>query len=141
MGAKDYSSLVLPFAGRYLAQFCVGSGVRLDFTGPPHYEITIESPLSVEALNIDRADPTSTAVLAALRDQLMKPVVSVAEVSGELTIAFGDLTITVPRDNDYEAWQIRADDGLMIVCIPGGELAGFRSSAELPFGASPRSLR
>jgi hypothetical protein len=123
VAADDYTELFAPLAGRSMIQFCVGSGVRLDLGGSPHYEVTIESPMSIQARNIDRAESTSVEVFAVLRDLLMKPVRSVNEHQGQLTVAFDSLTITVPRDDDYEAWQIRADNGLMIVCVPGGELA------------------
>lgn len=53
----------------------------------------------------------------------MKPVLSVSESDGQLDVVFDSLSISVPRDDNYEAWQIRGDDGLMVVCVPGGELA------------------
>ena len=123
VAAEDYKDLFGLLAGRSLIQFCVGSGVRLDLAGSPHYEITIESPLTIVAARIEQAEPTSVEVLGALRDLLMKPVLSVSESDGQLDVVFDSLTISVPRDDDYEAWQVRADDGLLIVCAPGGELA------------------
>ena len=123
MAAEDYSELFVPLTGRSMIQFCVGSGVRLDLDGSPHYEITIETPLTITAMNIERAEPTSVEVLAALRGLLMRAVLSVSEHHGQLSVEFDSVTITVPPDENYEAWQIRADDGLLIVCIPGGELA------------------
>ena len=123
VAAEDYKELFGRLAGRSLIQFCVGSGVRLDLEGSPHYEITIESPLTIVAANIEQAEPTSIEVLGALRDLLMKPVLSVSDSDGQLDVVFDSLTISVPRDDNYEAWQVRADDGLMIVCVPGGELA------------------
>jgi hypothetical protein len=123
VAVDDYSEWFSRLTGRRLIQFCVGAGVRLDLEGSPHYEITIESPLSIAAANIDRAESTSVEVLAVLRGLLMQPVRSVTERDGQLSVVFDSMTITVPRDDDYEAWQIRADDGMLIVCIPGGELA------------------
>jgi hypothetical protein len=123
VAAKDYTKQFVPLAGRSLIQFCVGSGVRLDLEGSPHYEITIESPLTIAGTNIERADATSVEVLAVLRELLMKPVSSVSEHQGQLSVVFESVTINVPSDDNYEAWQIRADDGLLIVCVPGGELA------------------
>lgn len=79
--------------------------------------------MPIEARNNDRAESTSVEVLAVLRDLLMKPVRSVSEYVGQLTVVFDSLTITVPRDDTYEAWQVRAGNGMMIVCVPGGELA------------------
>ena len=123
MADEVYSELFSRLSGRSLIQFCVGSGVRLDLGGSPHYEITIESPLSIAAARIERAESTSVEVLAVLRGLLMQPVRSVVEHDGQLSVVFDSATITVPRDDDYEAWQVRADDGTLIVCVPGGELA------------------
>lgn len=53
----------------------------------------------------------------------MQPVQSVVERDGELSVVFESVTITVHPDDQYEAWQIRADDETLIVCVPGGELA------------------
>ncbi|MEZ0095741.1 DUF6188 family protein [Streptacidiphilus sp. EB129] len=43
---------------------------------------------------------------------------------GVLTIQFacGAKLMATP-DPDYEAWEIVADDGLRVICMPGGELA------------------
>jgi hypothetical protein len=70
--------------GRTLVQFCVGAGVRLDLDGPPHYEITIECPLTIEGAGIKDAEPTSLPVLAVLRDLLMTAVASVSEHAGRV---------------------------------------------------------
>jgi hypothetical protein len=123
VAAMDYNELLSGLSHRSFIQFCVGSGVRLDLDGAPHYEITIESPLSIAASNIERAEPTSTEVLVALRDLLMQPVHSVIQREGELSVMFESVTVTVQPDEQYEAWQIRADDETLIVCMPGGELA------------------
>ncbi len=32
-------------------------------------------------------------------------------------------TLTVESDEHYESWQINADDGLLMVCTSGGNLA------------------
>lgn len=123
MAADDYTELFTPIAGRDLIQFCVGAGARLDLHGSPNYEITLESPLSIAAANIERAEPTSVEVLAVLRTLLMSPIRSVEQRDGQLSVLFESLTITVPPDDRYEAWQIRSDDGLLIVSVPGGDLA------------------
>jgi hypothetical protein len=123
VSTNDYSSLLEPLAGRSLIQFCVGAGVRLDLDGPPYYEITIECPLTITAMSIEGAEPTTPAVLAALRELLMTTALSVTQQDGHLTITFDQASITVPPNDNFEAWQIRSDDGLLIVCTPGGDLA------------------
>jgi hypothetical protein len=54
---------------------------------------------------------------------MMTPVASVSEDAGRLDIVFAGLTIAVPPDERYEAWQVRADNGLLMVCVPGGDVA------------------
>jgi hypothetical protein len=125
VAATDYSGLLSQLSHRQFIQFCVGNGVRLDLGGSPFYEITIESPLSIAASNIEHAAPTSTEVLVALRDLLLQPVQSVTERDGELIVVFESVTITVQPDQRYEAWQIRADDETLIVCMPGGGLSAW----------------
>jgi hypothetical protein len=44
--------------------------------------------------------------------------------NGQLTLRFAEgTTLTVPPDDQYEAWQLRDDTGLLIICTPGGGLA------------------
>jgi hypothetical protein len=112
-------------AGKPLIQYCVGVGVRLDFAVPTFPELTIETPITVErAGDVQVAEPHSQLVvmtLLGLLDQAAEPTVA---NSGQLTLRFtGGTTLIVPPDDKYEAWQLRDDDDLLIVCMPGGELA------------------
>jgi hypothetical protein len=43
---------------------------------------------------------------------------------GKLTLTFSnDITLNILPNDSYETWQITSDNGLRIVCMPGGELA------------------
>jgi hypothetical protein len=43
---------------------------------------------------------------------------------GSLALSFTDgTTLTVPFDEKYEAWEASADDGFMVLSLPGGRLA------------------
>ena len=40
---------------------------------------------------------------------------------GTLVLGLGSATLTVRPHSMYEAWQVRGPDGLLIVCVPGGD--------------------
>lgn len=41
----------------------------------------------------------------------------------KLAVVFGTgVTLTVEPGERYESWQISSDDGLLVVCNPGGDL-------------------
>jgi Family of unknown function (DUF6188) len=115
-----------------LSQFCMSAGdMRLAFwgerIGPIGREILIEHP-TVELSRPDQ--PTSTyergsdVVAASLLSVLGHAVIGFDITGGRLTIIFdGDLQVAVEPDQRYESWQISSEDGLLIVCTPGGELA------------------
>ena len=43
---------------------------------------------------------------------------------GELALRFADgELLTVPPEENYEAWELRDDTGWLVVCMPGGSLA------------------
>ena len=63
-------------------------------------------------------------MLAFLQPLLMTALASVDVAEGVLTLRFDQgPVITVKPDDRFEAWQVRNDAGLLIVCTPGGELA------------------
>jgi hypothetical protein len=54
---------------------------------------------------------------------------AVVEADSALRLAFDDgSSIEVGSDPDYEAWVMSADDGSMLVCMPGGQLAMWDST-------------
>jgi uncharacterized protein DUF6188 len=110
---------------------CFGPGVRLDFNGEHFPELTIECPLEVASADGSRwvGEPLSADAAAQLLPLLLTPV-RAAEVDdgGGLRLGFGDgVQIRVPADDNYEAWQMRRDDGALIVSRPGGDLAIWRT--------------
>lgn len=63
-------------------------------------------------------------VLMTLLGLLNQAAQAVIADTGQLTLCFEDDTVlTVPPDDSYEAWQLRDDTDLLIVCMPGGQLA------------------
>jgi enamine deaminase RidA (YjgF/YER057c/UK114 family) len=55
------------------------------------------------------------------------------EANGTLVIRFEDQTIIrAPSDPNYEAWQISKNDGQLVLCIPGGDIAWWGPRTENP---------
>jgi len=121
MEALDLADVLTRMAGRTLIQFCVGAGMRRDLQGSPYYEITIECPLFLDGS--PPFEPTDDAVVLGVRDLLMQNVGSISVDGGTLTVAIGEHRMVVAPHQDFEAWQINADDGTLVVCMPGGGLS------------------
>jgi hypothetical protein len=46
--------------------------------------------------------------------------------SGELTLVFeGGPELAVGPDEDAESWAVASEDGCLVVCLPGGEVAAW----------------
>lgn len=118
-------------AGRRLSQFGMAvNGLRLMFWGEHlrsvSREILIEHP-TVEIADLGReavtCDSVSETVAVALLPALGQQVRDVTITAGRLTVVFGTgVTLTVEPGERYESWQISSDDGLLVVCNPGGDL-------------------
>ena len=113
-----------------MIQFSVGGGVRLHLHGAPWHVVTIEGEFQYSTS--DEAwtgQPLTVPALERLLRLLMRDLTSATiDDDGALTLDFGDARITVPADDDYEAWQVSADDGFLVVSVPGGELSCWTSS-------------
>lgn len=122
---QQAQSFLNRLAGRPLIQYCVGTGVRLDFGAPDFPELTIETPITVTRSGTVRAgEPHSQLVLMTLLGLLNQAAEATIADDGQLTLRFTEGTsLTVRPDDKYEAWQLRDDNGLLIVCTPGGGLA------------------
>ena len=104
------------------------NGLQLDFGPPGSPKLTIEGPFTVTP-----PDATAETCCEALDEFVIVTVpgllvnqaadATIGE-DRQLTLRFaGGTTLTVPPDDKYEAWQLRDDTGLLIVCMPGGGLA------------------
>lgn len=56
-----------------------------------------------------------------LRDKAVKKITAMK--SGALNVEFENDYLQVKPGESFEAWQLYSDDGLRIICMPGGELA------------------
>ncbi|MEU8663636.1 DUF6188 family protein [Actinoplanes philippinensis] len=121
--------------GHGLLAFRMGTGVRLEFDDDAYHELTIEGSLRfVRADGSERhGEPISLDVAEQLIQLLNAPVTAAAvDPYGTLTVTFGDADLVVPNDEMYEAWQIRSDQGLLVVSMPGGDLAIWKPESDGP---------
>ncbi|MEU4235903.1 DUF6188 family protein [Actinoplanes sp. NPDC026619] len=88
-------------------------------------QVVIEAPALLSGPNGPFAvEPgvTSSDVLAMLLGDVVHG--ARARESGELAICFaGGAELLVGPDADFESWAIVGPDGLLVVCLAGGELA------------------
>lgn len=116
---------------RQLSQFSVAiNGVRLAFWGETAGLVTREIYVEHQTIDVGRRggkveslDWNHPSVTTMLLANVGRPLHDVAIVDGRLSIEFvGDDIFAVEPDDHYESWQISSDDGLLIVCTPGGDL-------------------
>ncbi|MCH6471217.1 DUF6188 family protein [Sinomonas terrae] len=117
---------------RRLSQFAIAiNGLRLAFWGEDAAsiarEIFIEHPTISIAL---KNEPDTThdwnhpVVATALLTCLDKTLTDITLTGGKLTLSFANgVVVTADPDDQYKSWQINSGDGLLVVCMPGGELA------------------
>jgi len=56
---------------------------------------------------------------------------AIGRKDGRLDISFTDgSTLVVPSDPKYEAWEASADDGFLVVSVPGGGLTTWSAKAK-----------
>ena len=120
---QDVERLLRPLIGQALNQLCVGVGdLQLRFDGG--LSITFET-------EVRRADgagvPVAPYTLEGL--SLLVPLLN-GNVTGAAVNGLGGLSLTIdrtelhcPSHRDFEAWNFRRPDGVLVVCTPGGDLA------------------
>jgi Family of unknown function (DUF6188) len=107
------------------AEYTVG----LTFTGD--YFVLIQSPFTLtihgEAISLtpDTSPPEALEPLQSLTGRTVTE--STISDTGTLSLTFDDGSrVVVEPDGDYEAWNLAGPDGLIIVCMPSGELGSGR---------------
>lgn len=78
---------------------------------------------AIHRCDVER-DPTTAGPALALFNRILLS----AEVGDDavLRLMFDEhTTISVPSDTNYEAWTLAGPHKLLVVCMPGGELAVF----------------
>ncbi len=120
---------VLPLSGRTVDRLCLDFAITLTIRGG--LEVKLESPFVLQ-----RADRSEVLLVPDGDAERLSPVMSLvrgtatrveAFKDGRLEVVFADGSkLRVPADEDFEAWQLVGPDGLLIVSLPGGELAVWR---------------
>lgn len=78
---------------------------------------------------VDPADPATLLPAVMLFNRRLESVLMYK--NGTLRLHFEDgARLRVLPHESYEAWNMNGDDGLMIVCMPGGELAVWSKPAQ-----------
>lgn len=128
----------------------LGSRVLVDYaltvSTTDNYSFRIEGSFQfVDASGREHAlvpdgDPAGLAVvLAAARTSL---TIALAFDDGRLELRFCDgSVIRVPRSERFEAWVMTGPEGLLIVSMPGGELATWLPDSGAVRPAPPRRPR
>ncbi len=97
----------------------------LYFTGG--YFVRIETPFTLDigsksAYLSPATDPPEA--FASMHGLVGKAIAESRIDGGTLTLTFDDgARLVVQPDGNYEAWTVAGPDGLLIVCMPSGELA------------------
>lgn len=119
------NQLLAPLANRTLGKFQVGWAVALSFDEAPWYDVIIEGDARFEQRDdLWTGDATELAGVERLHALLREDLVSASVgEDGSLRLEFGEAVITALVDDNYESWQVVADDGLHVVSMPGGGLA------------------
>ena len=104
----------------------MGIGVRLEFDDDAYHELTVESELRFP--QADGTELRGDLIGLVVAEQLVRLLgatvtAAVVDTGGELTIGFGTDRLVVPCTDMYESWQLKSDDDLLIVSMPGGGLA------------------
>lgn len=100
--------------------------VRLYFSGD--FFLRMESAFALDLdgktvrLSPEDDEPELFQPMSGLVGQIVAE--SAIDDAGNLTLVFGNgVTLIAQPDSSYEAWTLTGPNGLMVVCMPGGELA------------------
>jgi hypothetical protein len=117
------TGLLQVVVGEQLVQFRMGYGVHLELGSDA--EVTIETPFRVTTVEDEwTGEPLTEGAAGALLPLILQKVTS-AEVTPDdaLRLGVGPSELMVRPHPDFEAWQLRSTNGLLVVCMPGGGLA------------------
>jgi hypothetical protein len=89
----------------------------------PHeaWTVTVEGAFSVKS----ETDGEYAAPVVTISEIVGESVrlIRVRKVDGELEIQLDRWTLTVPPDDDYEAWQMHSSNGERLIAVPGNGVA------------------
>lgn len=120
---------LVPMAGWTVTQCRIDYAFSILVADDPgvSYEVRIGQPFMLAGEDDETIlDPEGNPVLMAPALRVLRQVIKRATAfkDGRLELKFGDgTTLRVPVCESYEPWKIVSSPGLLIVSLPGGELA------------------
>jgi hypothetical protein len=113
----------LPLGGLRITRCSVDYGVTLLLAGEgPQYELRLQTPFTL--IEGDRRlllEPEHTATLGPVVTLFGRNVSSAETLDdGCLSLRLHDALLHITPHPEYEAWTLTGDDGLLVVCGPGG---------------------
>jgi len=118
--------------GLRVSQFAFSNdGMRMSFWPQEGTVTTVEVFVQEETIGLGRAgtpaaevDATGEFAAATLVKSLNCQLDDINVKDGKLRVLFDNgLELTAAPNAHWESWQIAGDDGLLIVCLPGGGLS------------------
>jgi len=137
-GSKD-SDVDLRLSGKVVSRCCVDNAFILEILEKEAMTSIrigglMDMELAGDRLTLSGERPAEAGRACILMGKTIEHAVGRSD--GSLEIAFTDGSrLDVPVDPHYEAWEASADDGFMVVSLPGGRLAvwsGRRNGSERP---------
>lgn len=107
-------------------QIVLGHAVSLVRVGEGGGAVTIEGDFTVRVdddthvVSPESLDAGGAVLLGLLHHEVHEATV---DEDGSLRLRIGAATLVVPPSEEFEAWRFAADDGRLVVCMPGGQLA------------------
>ncbi len=125
---ENEDNWTLPINGREVTRCLIDYAFSIEVWSPDDLvSIRIEGPFLLKMQSAERklSVEKEPMALGSALSVLHKTVESaIAYKDGTLSLKFSnDIRIDVPPDHKYEAWGISSSDGVLLVCMPGGELA------------------
>jgi hypothetical protein len=99
----------------------------LAVAGDPVHLVVIAGALALGSEGADGsqlAQPSSPEALRAVSEWIGRELTAVGvQASGALRLACGREQLVVVPDPAHEAWEVRAMDGGLLACLPGGAIS------------------
>jgi len=117
----------LPLVGDTISRCMVDAAFHIQFLDRKDpVTVTVESPFTLTKGGVSKRLSPEEPIELGPALELFKGIVvtALAYKTGHLRIELsGGLMLTVPPDDEYEAWSIVSDHNLKMVCTPGGTVA------------------
>ena|SRR5213593_2434577 len=117
----------LRLRGKIVSRCCIDAAFSIEFLEKGFRTvIRIARQMSIEQggmrLELSAEKPTEAAQASIVLRKTVAQAIGLKD--GTLDVSFADgSSLVVPADPDYEAWELSASDGFLVVSRPGGGLA------------------